>query len=215
MTPEEKFEELGQETGQKRGAARTEERFPIEFQPITEAEFRSLERTYLAKRTAERDDVAGAGDEMASEQFQVIGVSQGQLQMFNQIIRTLRQIEQRLEEILAAVSGKEVSRAKMHKAMCVDLSAGGMRMISAHSLQKGDRVKVVLPLPPPHPVVLSAIGRVVKLGEVRLGSGKKAFESALHFEAINEQDRDEIVAYSFKRQREMAFKGGGAEGEEG
>ncbi|MBI3127858.1 MAG: PilZ domain-containing protein [Candidatus Tectomicrobia bacterium] len=212
---EEKFEELGKESGQKRTAARTEERFPVEFERISESDARGLERAYLAKRTAEREDLAGGGDNLG-DQFSSMGASQAQIQMFQQTVRLIRQLEDKVDQLYAAVTGREMSQAKRLKAMCIDLSSGGMRFITAVPLNKGDHLKIVIPLPPLHPVTVSAIGKVVKNGEVRLASGKKACEAAIQFTAINEQDQEEIVAYSFKRQREVAYKVvAPAEGEEG
>jgi hypothetical protein len=212
---EEKFEELGKESGQKRTAARTEERFPVEFERVSEAEARGFERAFLAKRTAEREAVAGPGGDDLSDQFSAMGATQAQLQMFQQTVRLIRQLEDKVDQLYAAVIGKPVSQAKRQKAMCVDLSSGGMRFITGVPLNKGEHLKILIPLPPLHPVTVNAIGKVVKNTEVRLASGKKACEAAIQFTAINEQDQEEIVAYSFKRQREMAYKvTGPAEGEE-
>ncbi|MEK6711841.1 MAG: PilZ domain-containing protein [Nitrospinota bacterium] len=215
MAADEKFEELGKETGQKRTAARTEERFPVEFERIPEAEARSLERSYTAKRTAEREDLAGAaGADDVGDQFNALGATQAQIQMFQQTVRLIRQLEQKVDQLHAAVTGTPLTQVKRQKAMCVDLSSGGMRFIAGVPLAKGDHLKIVIPLPPLHPVVVSAIGKVVKISEVRLASGKKACEAAIQFLAIHEGDQEEIVAYSFKRQRQVAFETTGpAEGE--
>ena len=215
MAAEEKFEELGKESNQKRTAARTEERFPVEFERVSEADARGLERLYLAKRTAEREDVAGAAGDDLGDQFTTMGATPAQVQMFQQTVRLIRQLEDKVDQLHAAVTGKPLSAAKRQKAMCIDLSSGGMRFITGVPLAKGDHMKIVIPLPPPHPVTVSAVGKAVKISEVRLASGKKACEAAIQFTAINEQDQEEIVSYSFKRQREMAYKvAGPAEGED-
>lgn len=203
---EEKFEELGKESGQKRTAARTEERFPIEYETISESESRDLERIYVAKRTAEREAIVGAAADDLGDQFSAMGATQVQILMFQQTVRLIRQLEQKVNQMMAAVTGQQVGPAKRHKAMCIDLSAGGLRMVAAVPLPKGTHLKFIIPLPPLHPVVVSALGKVVKTAEVQLASGKKACEAAIQFSAINEQDQEEIVSYSFKRQREVAYK---------
>ncbi|MBI1724231.1 MAG: PilZ domain-containing protein [Candidatus Tectomicrobia bacterium] len=216
MAAEEKFEELGKESNQKRTAARTEERFPIEFERISEPEARNLERIYVAKRTAEREGIAGTGggDDLG-EQLNIKGATQAQIQMFQQTVRLIRQLEDKVDQVLAAVAGKQAGPAKRQKAMCIDLSSGGLRLITGIPLGKGDHLKILIPLPPLHPVTVSAIGKAVKISEVLLASGKKACEAAIQFTAINEEDQEEIVSYSFKRQRQEAFKTAGtAEGED-
>lgn len=215
MAAEEKFEDLGKESNQKRTAARTEERFPVEFERISESEARNLERSYVAKRTAEREGVAGAGGDDLGDQLNIKGATQAQIQMFQQTVRLIRQLEDKVDQVLAAVAGKQAGPAKRQKAMCIDLSSGGMRLITGVPLGKGDHLKILIPLPPLHPVTVSAIGKAVKISEVLLASGKKACEAAIQFTAINEEDQEEIVSYSFKRQRQEAFKTAGApEGEE-
>lgn len=56
-----------------------------------------------------------------------------------------------------------------------------------------------IPEPPLHPVIVVAVGKIVKASPIRLSSGKRAMETAIAFQVINEDDREEIVAYSFKR----------------
>ncbi|MEE9275464.1 MAG: PilZ domain-containing protein [bacterium] len=204
MAKEEEFDLIGKESGQSRGFVRTDERFQMEYQIISEAEFKKEKDNYINKRTAERDD-AGSYSSEGSEQFLALGATQAQLQMFQQTIRAIRQLEAKIDELMSS-AGKGESGSKMSKGMCVDLSAGGMRMLVMAKIAKGDIVKVVLPLPPLHPVVVGAMGTAVKLKDVRLASGKMAVDVALNFEAINEMDREEIVSYNFKRQREEASK---------
>jgi hypothetical protein len=55
-------------------------------------------------------------------------------------------------------------------------------------------------------VIVVAVGKIVKASPIRLSSGKRAMETAIAFEVINENDREEIVAYSFKRQRQEAAR---------
>ncbi|MDP6367548.1 MAG: hypothetical protein QF787_15615, partial [Nitrospinota bacterium] len=56
------------------------------------------------------------------------------------------------------------------------------------------------------PVIVVSVGKIVKASPIRLSSGKRAMETAIPFEVINEDDREEIVAYSFKRQRQEAAR---------
>ncbi|MDA0999760.1 MAG: PilZ domain-containing protein [bacterium] len=202
---EEEFEVLGKDSGQNRGFARTEERFPVEFEMITEQELPAFKKLYESKRTVDREQLSGMGGE-ETDQFLALGASQSQILLFQKIMGAIRQLEEKLDNVLSAVSGKKAEQSKKSKGMCVDLSAGGMRMIAAQKFSKGDLVSVLMTLPPQHPAVVGAIGKVVKLGEVQLSSGRRATEVALHFEAIHEMDREDVVAYNFKRQREEAHK---------
>ena len=203
---EEEFEVIGKDSGQNRGFARTEERFPVEFEVISAREAPALIKLFESKRTVDREDLSGMGGEEA-DQFLALGASQAQILMFQKTMGAIRALEQKIDDVLSSVSGKkEAGGAKKAKGMCVDLSAGGMRLIAAQKFAKGDLVSVLMTLPPQHPAVVGALGKVVKLGEVQLSSGRRASEVALNFEGIHEMDREEIVAYNFKRQREEAQK---------
>lgn len=197
---EEDFEELGQDSGQNRGAFRTEERFQVEYQVLSEAEFKKLSDIFRYKRTSERGD-GGAGGE-GTEQLSLMGGSPVEIQMFQQIMRSMNQIADKLDEIKTVLSGDSVSSSKLLKAICVDLSSGGMRIVSPQPVAKEDILRLVIPLPPIHPVVVSVLGKVMELTNVRLASGEKGYEAAIRFEVIHELDQEEIVSYGFKRQRE-------------
>ncbi len=202
---EENFETIGQDSGQNRASARTKERFQIEYQSVTEKEVSLLRDTYATMRSSERED-GFSGTEENGEQLLSMGASQAQLMMYQQIMRAIDRLNEKVDGILNSMSGGREEESGMRKAMCVDLSATGLRMISGHHLSNGSFVKVTITLPPLHPAVVTAIGKIVKINEVQLTSGKKAFETAMAFEAINEFDCEEIVSYSFKRQREEAAK---------
>lgn len=199
------FETIGKDSGQARGSARTKERFPIEYEVITDKELQLVKPMYLEARTSERGEgPMGAGE--GSDAFASIGVPPAQIMMFQQTMRAFKHLEDKLDEVLKGLGGAVSEGKKLSKAMCVDLSSGGMRMITAQPIKRGALVKLVLTLPPLHPVVVIAVGKIVKASPLRLGSGKKAIETAIAFEAINENDREEIVAYSFKRQRQEAAR---------
>ncbi len=202
---EEDFEVIGQDSGQNRASARTKERFQVEYQPVTEKEVALLRGSYLKMRSSERGDGLPGAPE-SGERFLAMGASQAQLMMYQQIMRAIGQLNEKVDEVLNSMGGGRKEDGGMRKAMCVDLSATGLRMISGHPIPNGTLVKVIITLPPLHPAVVTVIGKIVKMNEVQLTSGKKAFETAMAFEVINEFDCEEIVSYSFKRQREEAAK---------
>jgi c-di-GMP-binding flagellar brake protein YcgR len=135
-----------------------------------------------------------------------MGVPPAQIMMFQATMRAIKQLEDKLDEVLKSVGSSTDDQKKLNKAMCVDLSSGGMRMITAQKVKRGTLLRLVLTLPPLHPVVVVAVGKIVKASPLRLSSGKRALETAIAFEVINENDREEIIAYSFKRQRQEAAR---------
>ena len=112
----------------------------------------------------------------------------------------MNQIVDKLDEIKAVLGGNSVSSSKLLKAICIDLSSGGMRIVSLQPIAKEDILRFVIPFPPLHPVVVSVLGEVMKLIDVRLASRKKDYEATIQFEVIHELDQEKIVSYGFKRQ---------------
>lgn len=202
---EENFEIIGRDSGQNRASARTKERFQIEYQPVTDQDVHLLRDSYIKIRSSERGD-GSSGTAESEAQFLAMGVSRAQFLMYQQIMSAIGQLSEKVDVVLDSMNGDRKEGSRFRKAMCVDLSATGLRMISGHLVHEGSFIKMILTLPPLHPVVVTAIGKIVKVNEVQLTSGKKAFETAIAFEVINEFDREEIVSYSFKRQREEAAK---------
>ncbi len=201
MTNED-FDTIGQDSGQARNTARTAERFPFEYEIITDKELQLLKPMFLDARTSERSDGPGGG----ADAFMSMGVPPAQIMMFQQTMRAFKLFEDKLDEVLKATGASPEDVKKLNKAMCVDISAGGMRMITAQKVKRGALAKLVLTLPPLHPVIVVSVGKIVKASPIRLSSGKRAMETAIAFEVINEDDREEIVAYSFKRQWQEAAR---------
>lgn len=204
------FETIGVDGGETRSSARTKERFQIEYRPVSEREVQLLRDTYLQLRTSERPGSPLGGVE-SGERFLTMGASPVQVMMYQEMMKAVEQLNQKLDNVLSLIEDEPREEPHFRKAMCVSLSATGLRMVSGHVDPVDSLVNVVLPLPPLHPVMIAAIGKIVNVKEVRLGSGKKAYEAALSFDLIHELDREEIVSYSFKRQREEAAKAQGDE----
>jgi hypothetical protein len=201
----ENLDSIGSDGGKPRNAARTAERFPIEYELITAKDVEILRPIYLEARTAERVD-GPAGAIGGGDAFLGMGVPQAQIMMYQQTMRAIKSLEDKLDDVLKAMGSESTDDKKANKAMCVDLSSGGMRMITAQQVKRGVLAKLTLTLPPLHPVIVVAVGKIVKASPIRLSSGKRATETAISFEVINEDDREEIVAYSFKRQRQEAAR---------
>ncbi|MFQ5719046.1 MAG: PilZ domain-containing protein [Acidobacteriota bacterium] len=94
------------------------------------------------------------------------------------------------------------------EALALDVSGSGVAVLSPHPFEAGTRLSMVLNLPGNPTAHLRVLGRVVllraaaadeqKLGRYHLGIG---------FEAINEDDRQELIRYVFQRQRALLRSG--------
>jgi hypothetical protein len=208
---EEIFETIELDGKENRSSARTKERFQIEYRPVSDREALLLRDIYLQLRTSERPDSPLVGID-SGERFLPMGASPVQVMMYQQMMKAVEQLNEKLDRVLSLTEGGKKEEIPFRKAMCVSLSASGLRMVSGHVEPEDRLVNLILPLPPLHSVKIAATGKIVNVKKVRLPSGKKAYETAVAFDLIHELDREEIVSYSFKRQREEAAKAHEIEG---
>lgn len=78
---EENFDLIGRDSGQKRASARTKERFPVRYHPVTNKEVALLRGFFENLRTSEREDVLSIGRE-SGDKLLSMGASKAQATMY-------------------------------------------------------------------------------------------------------------------------------------
>lgn len=197
------FEDRIKESFEKKGIAdrnlaRVEVSFPAQFVPISEEEFKSLKDIYVSTPTRER---SGRGGGAPRAQADASGT------MTAAIFERLDKIEEKLDLLIIA-AGMEAEKSRtpaMEIVKVNDLSGSGVRMSSQMAVSEGWYLKLTFNLPGAQPFYIETLARVIRSGsQNRFGY----FESACQFEAICEEDQDRIIAYVFRRQRELAHNRG-------
>jgi hypothetical protein len=84
----------------------------------------------------------------------------------------------------------------------VNVSASGIRLILREKVETGDIVEIKMSLPLSPPVGIVAYGEVVRAADLDKGNR----EVALQFINMDDHVRDEIIQYTFRRQRELSRK---------
>ncbi len=79
----------------------------------------------------------------------------------------------------------------------VNLSGGGVLVCLQESLKLHQQVNLQLTLPGPTPYTINCIGHVVRVNE----EGQNKYNTAFHFDRIEEEDRDKIIAFCLVEQR--------------
>jgi c-di-GMP-binding flagellar brake protein YcgR len=88
----------------------------------------------------------------------------------------------------------------------VSLSGSGIKFISSDNLKTGDFLEMKLVLPLSTGIVIDFIAEVIRVIKPAGSLGTNDPESseiAVKYVAINEDDREMIIRYTFKRQREL------------
>ncbi len=79
----------------------------------------------------------------------------------------------------------------------IDLSGSGLLCAFTEPLEEGQRVKIELTLPTRGMEMVEAFGHVVRCRKMNDGT----YHIALHFDDINSENQDKIMAYCFELQR--------------
>ena len=88
----------------------------------------------------------------------------------------------------------------------INISGSGLKFKSQDSINEGDFLDIKLVLPIASGVIIELIGEVVHVegsSEKNDASQPDMKDIAVKFAAINEDDREFIIRYVFKRQREL------------
>jgi len=111
-------------------------------------------------------------------------------------------IHLKLDLIINLLMKREVDPIFHEKPRLVNISGAGLRFRVSETLRKGDicMVKMFLPVLPVRVIrVLAGVVRAKDLSK----NGNKLTEASFNFDMIADEDRETIIHYTFKRQREL------------
>lgn len=175
------------ESTQMRDSVRVDVSFPVIFTLINEKDYENLKNFTLSHRTGDREgDITpyfGTG-ELESLDPTLVKIWLSMNSKLDYIINFLRRNE---------TGGKE------KEGLCKDISGKGIKMLYKGDLSAGEYIQLKIRPPTFPPFMVIAIGKILRVDNSPAGET----EAAVEFDAIHEDDREEIVSYVFKRQREL------------
>lgn len=205
------FREQIQESFGKRGVAdrsytRVPVSFPVRFMPVSKEEAERLRRDYAQRSSRERGETVAPAAPGASQ------ATPGTVSAA--ILSQLERIERKLDRLLSAqaAGGDQDKEKGLEAGQCIDLSGSGILFTSKWAMGKGWYLKLVVDIPEPQGFSVVALGRVVRVDQEAAGG---LYVTACQFDSIHEEDREELIAYVFKRHRELAQMRRGQEEDQG
>ncbi|MDA0999759.1 MAG: PilZ domain-containing protein [bacterium] len=180
-----------------RAHIRSAEAFSVYFMPVSKEEFKEFGPLYSSQPTNMRQEEGLPVPSSREAKLTSAGAPDSAL------LRILERIEDKLDRLLVG-GGLAEDRSKgpaFEIGSCIDLSASGVRFSTRWPLSKGWYVKVIITTPEAPPTTVVALARVVRVDKEEEDS---TYDTACNFEAIHEEDRERLIAYIFKRQREIA-----------
>jgi len=116
--------------------------------------------------------------------------------------RALIEIDRKLNVLLRLMVEDRLSDIEQDLCHDVNLSGGGLRLTLPQKLETGAKIGLEIMLPMFPPIPLFTIAEVIRVVPAETSSAETPhFETALKFIEIDEDDREMIIRYVFKRQR--------------
>jgi hypothetical protein len=163
------------------------------------------EQQYLARRKKYIRTVAQEYDEHPCTETEPLKADTEALKSIPPHIQNeLHSINKKLNFIIKII-GKPYEKCFMDKEPVeINISGAGVRFKSAEALNVGDYVEIEMLLPQGSGVIIDLIGKVVRCcGLQRRPGVADLYEVAAQYEAINGDDRESIIHYVLRRQREL------------
>jgi len=129
-----------------------------------------------------------------------------------EILNEIRTLNKKIDFIINYLIKPDDKNILDEEQSEVNLSGSGIKFISSDNLKTGDFLKMKLVLPLSTGIVIDFIAEVIRVikpvGNAE-SNDPESSEIAVKYVAINEDDREMIIRYTFKRQRELlrAFEG--------
>lgn len=172
----------------------------IEYNKITEENFLEKRKRYIQHMSPDREGYVFIPSRNISEDIE------SQTNLPPEIINEIQGIHRKLDFIIRLLGKSDKENIFNREPVEVNLSGSGMKFRCKEGFVSGDFLDIKLVLPISSGILIELIGQVVRcnsLIEEKTDSVKGLNEVAIKFIAINEDDREFIIRYIFKRQREL------------
>ncbi len=123
-----------------------------------------------------------------------------------ELINEIHSIHRKLDFIIKIMGTPEKDNLFKKEPSEINISGSGVRFCSEELFKPGVYLDIKLLLPISSGVIVETVGQVVrctKLSDNDMAAGHAQYDIAVKFSAINEDDREFIIRYVFKRQREL------------
>lgn len=178
------------ESTQMRGSVRVDVSFPVSFDLVSENDYEKIKNVIVSHRTGDREGdlmpLLGV-EELESLDITVAKIWLSMNSKLDYIIKLLKQRGEGVEE---------------KEGLCKDISGKGIKMIYKGNLSDGQYIHLRIHPPTFPPLSVVALGKILRAERTAI-CREGEIETAVEFDTIHEDDREEIISYVFKRQREL------------
>lgn len=119
----------------------------------------------------------------------------------SQILGFLLEMDDKLNQLIAHVTGKDRGQDLFEEGVGLEISGGGMKIRVEKPLAVGQLIRANLLLSRLPFVRVQILGKVIHVKHKLCGE-KPCYETGVHFLDLENEQRDRIIACVFQRQRE-------------
>ncbi len=174
---------------EKRKYLRAETSLVVKFSPISQEEFKRMKSLYVTSRASS----------MVESQLYEGALDHCTRTVLEAIVR----LEQKIDRLSSLLFSGEFHKYK-YTGEVVNISGGGLRLVSPVNLPKGSYLDMCIFFPPAFNNPFFVIGEVRKRKAIIEGkqSDGSQYHLGVKFVAIDEKDREAIIRYIFRTERQ-------------
>ena len=178
-----------------RGAVRVDTSFALEFRHLQESELHDIVEEITSHRTNDRLGYPPPESDLPAD----LDNLKDYQETTSQVMKMWVSIEQKLNVLIKLAGDKAHGIVNAEKGIVKDISAKGLMMKTEAELKEGEYLMLRISPPTFPSFILDAVGKVLSCGP----GGKDMRHCKVEFTALNPDDREILIAYVFKRQREI------------
>lgn len=190
----------------QRDSARSEDSFPIEFYKQSPERVAAKKNDYLIRPSHQRRESAKQAPSQGISRMNEQELT-GRIAHLDPVLQEIIvDLYRRVGQSPGGGASQQTSRiADENIGTCVDISGTGLRFLTSQNLSIGDVLKVMIEPPLANPSFsISALVEVKRVSKVRNPKPPhKKYAVGVRYYAMNEEDMEQITAYTFKLQRDQ------------
>lgn len=187
---------------QKRSYMRVEDSFRVHFRILPREEY-ERRRQDFATRSSKRGEARSLLPTDWSGEFQEGLGEEAAASLEAVVIKMLIGLDRKLDKVIDLLEQPK-GRAEFCSGTGVNISGAGICFVTEAPVGIGSMLELAIEFNVFPPIHLMALGKTLRAREMLdFPETQRHFEVAVEFSDIHEDDRDEVIRYTFRRQREL------------
>lgn len=184
-------------SNENRSYVRADMSFQVKYRVVTREEYQAEKQNINNKACSEEDTILSKNahqddrvDETATDPS---------------LVRFLNNIDEKLDQILALLSKDKTGISDYQQGTGLNIGGNGLKMAVDTPVELGDIIQMNFTLSKLDLIHFDLFGEVIEVNETDQ-DGRKIYHLGVMFLAVEEKDREKIIATVFQKQRQLIRK---------